>query len=77
MSLETEISQYAAKVSTDSYSMSVGELISMYRDGELNIHPEFQRFFRWKVEQKSRFLESLLLGIPVPPVFVSEQAGSK
>ena len=75
--LESEITNYSAKVSTDSYSMSVGELASMYQGGELNIHPEFQRFFRWKIEQKSKFIESLLLGIPVPPVFVAEQSSSK
>ncbi len=57
--------------------MSVGELASMYQGGELNIHPEFQRFFRWRAEQKSKFIESLLLGIPVPPVFVAEQSSSK
>lgn len=76
ISLENEINTYAAKVSTDSYSMSVGELVSMYRDGELNLHPEFQRFFRWSIEQKSKFIESLLLGIPIPPIFVSERSNS-
>ena len=77
MSLEVEISKHSQKVSTTAYSMSVGELIAMYRDGELNLHPEFQRFFRWTNEQKSCFVESLLLGIPVPPIFVSEQDDSK
>jgi hypothetical protein len=57
--------------------MSVSELLSMYRDGELDLHPEFQRFFRWTQEQKSRLIESLILGIPVPPIFVSEREDSK
>ncbi len=77
MSLAQEIETHAAVVSTDSYSMSVGEMISMYRDGELDLHPEFQRFFRWTPEQKSRLVESLLLGIPIPPVFVAEREDSK
>jgi Protein of unknown function DUF262 len=77
MSLEEEIAKHSATVSTTSYSMSVGELIAMYRDHELDIHPEFQRFFRWTLEQKSRFIESLLLGIPIPPIFVSERNDSK
>ncbi|HTF70449.1 MAG TPA: DUF262 domain-containing protein [Edaphobacter sp.] len=50
--------------------MSIGELLNLYRDDELIIHPEFQRLFRWKELQKTRFIESLLLGIPVPPIFV-------
>lgn len=72
MSLEEQINKHAAKVSTTAYSMSVGEIVSMYKDGEIDLHPSFQRFFRWTPEQKSRFIESLLLGIPIPPVFVAE-----
>lgn len=57
--------------------MSVGELLSLYRDNELNLHPEFQRFFRWTDQQKSRLIESLLLGIPIPPIFVSQDEKGK
>ncbi len=53
--------------------MSIGELLNMYRDNELDIHPEFQRVFRWKDEQKSRLIESLLLGIPIPSIFVAQR----
>jgi len=49
----------------------------MYVDGELGLSPNFQRFFRWTDEQKSRLIESLLLGIPVPPIFVTERSDSK
>ena len=52
--------------------MSIGELTNLYRDGELNVRPEFQRFFRWSEIQKSRLIESLLLGIPVPSIFVAQ-----
>ena len=73
MSLAEQITEKRKEISTDSYSMSVGELLAMYRDHELDIHPEFQRFFRWSPEQKSRLVESLLLGIPLPSVFVAQQ----
>lgn len=71
-SLELQIIEKSQEISTDSYSMSVGELISMYRDEELNIHPAFQRLFRWTNEQKSKFIESILLGIPIPSIFVAQ-----
>jgi hypothetical protein len=77
MTLEEEIKEYSTVVSSNSYSMSVGELASMYKDGELNLHPEFQRFFRWTDGQKSRFIESLLLGIPIPPIFVAQRDDGK
>lgn len=44
-----------------------------YTSNELNINPNFQRMFRWKPEQKTRFIESILLGIPVPSIFVSQR----
>ena len=44
----------------------------MYSSGELNILPDFQRLFRWTNERKSNFVESILVGIPVPPVFAYE-----
>lgn len=70
--LEDEVRERSQEISTDAYAMSVGELISLYKDNELEIHPEFQRFFRWTPEQKSRFIESILLGIPIPSLFVSQ-----
>jgi Protein of unknown function DUF262 len=44
----------------------------MYTSRELNILPDFQRLFRWTNERKSNFVESILIGIPIPPVFVYE-----
>ena len=73
MSLSDEIKDNRTKIHTDGYSMSVGELLSLYRDQELDVHPEFQRFFRWTATQKSRLIESILLGIPVPGIFVSQR----
>lgn len=57
--------------------MSIGELTNLYRDGELKIRPEFQRFFRWTELQKSRLVESLLLGIPLPSIFVAQTEEGK
>ena len=73
MSLTEEIEARRAEVRSDGYPMSIGELINLYRDGELDIHPEFQRFFRWSEEQKSRLIESILLDIPIPSIFVSQR----
>lgn len=72
MSLQNQIDKVRADIKTDSYAMSIGEWINLYSNDELDIHPEFQRFYRWKPSQKSRFIESILLGIPIPPIFVSQ-----
>jgi hypothetical protein len=39
MSLDAEIKQSAHAIATDSYEMSVGELMNVYRDGELIVNP--------------------------------------
>ena len=73
MSLDEEINARRTEIRSDGYPMSIGELVNLYRDEELDIHPEFQRFFRWSDEQKSRLIESILLGIPIPSIFVSQR----
>lgn len=73
MSLQDQIDQRAKEIHTDAYPMSIGELMNLYRDGELDLQPEFQRFFRWTRLQKSKLIESLLLGIPIPSLFVAQR----
>lgn len=55
---------------TDGYLMSIGELVNMYKEKELILNPDYQRLFRWSLRQQSRFIESILLGIPLPTIFV-------
>jgi uncharacterized protein with ParB-like and HNH nuclease domain len=71
--LEDEIERKRKEIQTDGYSMSIGEFIRMYEDKELEIHPEFQRFFRWSNLQKTKLIESIMLGIPIPSIFVSQR----
>jgi hypothetical protein len=73
MSLDNEISEKRKEIRTDGYPMSIGEWISLYEKNEIDIHPEFQRFFRWTKTQKTNLVESILLGIPIPPIFVSQR----
>ena len=72
MGLKEEIEARASKIYRDSYQMSIGELINLYKDGEMDIHPEFQRVFRWSESQKTKLIESILLNIPIPSIFVSQ-----
>lgn len=71
--LQIQIEKARMQVHTDSYPMSIGELVNLYDDKELDIHPEFQRIYRWSEEQKSKLIESILLGIPLPSIFVAQR----
>ena len=70
--LKNQIEEQRNLLNTDRLDLSFGEIISMYERKELIIKPAFQRYFRWDEEQRTRFVESLLLGIPIPPIFVAE-----
>lgn len=75
--LPTEIADAQRLVRTDAYQMSIGEIVSMYDEQEIIIDPEFQRLFRWNIGQKSKLIESLLLGIQLPSIFVFEKENGK
>ena len=60
------------KIRTKSLDVSFNELYDMYKNKELTISPDYQRLFRWEEEKQSRFVESLILEMPVPPIFVIE-----
>ena len=69
--LELEVAEQVNMLRTERMDVSFGELLSMYENKEIIINPSFQRYYRWSEEQKTRFIESLLLGIPIPPIFVA------
>lgn len=71
--LKNEIDHAKRTVSTETVQMTLGEIANMYTSNELNIIPEFQRLFRWSNEKKSNFIESVFIGIPIPPAFVYEK----
>ena len=68
-----EVKDNRQNIRSDNYSMSIGEIINLYEDEEIVIKPAFQRIFRWSIDKQSRLIESLLIGIPLPPIFVSQQ----
>lgn len=55
---------------------SFGELIDMYESGEI-IKPEMQRNFVWDSMKSSRLIESIIMGLPIPPLFLLEIGKNK
>ncbi len=72
MNLEKRIAELRADVLSDRLSMSIGELAGLYERKEIDVHPKFQRILRWSDWQKTRLIESILLRIPLPPIFVAQ-----
>jgi uncharacterized protein with ParB-like and HNH nuclease domain len=51
-------------------------LVNRIKRGEIFV-PPFQRNFVWKLAESSRFIESLLLGLPVPGIFLAQEQETK
>ena len=75
--LQEQIDTMSKSIKTDSYPMSIGELAALYKDGDLDINPVYQRMFRWDIEQQSALIESILLQIPIPPIYVYQSEDGK
>lgn len=64
-------------VHTQSLDISFNELAGMVEEGELDISPDYQRLFQWTEGARSRFIESLLLEMPVPPIYMVEEEDNR
>lgn len=89
MSSKKDVIQHIREEDEDSYSddslfsiktwgadLSFRELIQRYTDNEL-VKPELQRQYVWDRVEASRFIDSLLLGLPVPSIFLAQTPDEK
>lgn len=64
------------KISSWGADLSFRELIARYDDDEL-VKPELQRHYVWDRVEASRFIDSVLLGLPVPSIFLAKTEDEK
>ncbi len=64
------------KISSWGADLSFRELIDRYDDNEL-LKPELQRKYVWDKTEASRFIDSLLLGLPVPSIFLAKTSDER
>ncbi len=62
-------------IKDDKYS--VFEYIRRLNSGNIILSPDFQRNEVWKLEQKSKFIESVLRGLPLPPIYVKKDSDGR
>lgn len=56
-----------------STDMALMNVASLSNSGALDLSPRFQRRNRWDRERQSRLIESFLMNVPVPPVYLAEE----
>ena len=72
MDISHVIDERIGEVRFEALDLSFGEIASLHEQRELVIDPDYQRLFRWSEDQRSRLIESVLLRLPLPQIFLIE-----
>ncbi len=71
--LELEELSYRYEITSYGADYPVDSIVKRIDDNVIYV-PSFQRKFVWNIAQASKFIESLILGLPVPGIFLSREA---
>lgn len=74
--IQEQIEKNRRSVAFDSYDITVRQLFDMIGESLIDIAPEYQRHFVWDETRQSQLIESLLLGIPIPNLFMATNKDS-
>jgi hypothetical protein len=76
---ENAVRKHQREVDYDSKEMTIELVVNKYNEGlgldqnELFV-PDYQRDFVWTKKSQSRLIESLLIGLPIPHIFIADVA---
>ncbi|MEV4583303.1 DUF262 domain-containing protein [Nonomuraea jabiensis] len=65
------------RIVTEQARYQVAQIPDLVSGGEWNLNPEFQRRHRWTTQKQSLLIESIMLNVPIPPIFLYEAELSK
>lgn len=57
---------------TSVVDYNLGTLVDLVNTNAINLRPDYQRRFRWDDVRQSKLIESFLMNVPVPPIFLNE-----
>lgn len=60
------------RIVTEQARYPLGSITSLMAEENYKLDPEYQRRHRWNVQQQSRLIESFIMNVPVPPIFLYE-----
>lgn len=74
--IQEQIDNNRKSVAFDSYDIAIRQLYDMATEKMIDIAPDYQRHFIWDDTRQSQLIESILLGIPVPSLFMATNKDS-
>lgn len=69
---EKQLNALRKEIDYDTRDYSIDFLVHQFQEDEFYIPDEYQRQYIWEVTDKTRFIESILLGLPIPFMFFSD-----
>ncbi len=63
--------RYSAVINTSDWTVQT--IVQQMEKGNIELNPDFQRREAWRKKQKSQFIESLVLNVPVPQIVLAER----
>lgn len=74
--VKVNMSEYQQAViwSTD---WTTGTIVAQMDKGTIDLKPKFQRREAWDDKRKSKFIESIILGLPIPQIILAERKEKK
>ncbi len=73
---EMEIPHEVRNLTTQAYDKSVSDIVRMMADKDLVLDPDYQRNYVWDNKKASKLVESIILNVPIPVIYVSEEKDS-
>jgi Protein of unknown function DUF262 len=65
------------RIVTEQARYPISSVAGIVDDPSYKISPEYQRRHRWANDRKSKLIESLIMNVPIPPIFLYEYEYSK
>ncbi len=65
---------YKNKLNIEEEHFSVFDYMHRLEEDMIKMNPDFQRKLAWNSTQKSRFIESIILNIPIPPIYLKMES---
>jgi hypothetical protein len=76
LALELQLKTQRRTVDFDTFDIHMQQLMDMLTKKQIKMSPAYQRRFRWTAKKSSQFIESIMLGIPIPSLFMATNADS-
>lgn len=60
------------RIITEQARYPLDTIPTMLNSGKYDLNPEYQRRKRWGIAQQSKLIESFIINVPIPPIFLYE-----